>query len=126
MDNHKIELIQTDIEFTKDSQKRGIDAWVDRFLEKGVMVNNSGDIVQGKLALKSCLAPLFELKDLKFIWHPIQSGVSDDGTLGYTYGDYIRKYINAEGQLTTVTGRYTTIWRKQADGQWKIELDIGN
>jgi ketosteroid isomerase-like protein len=29
------------------------------------------------------------------------------------------------GNPVTVTGRFITIWRKQADGSWKVELDAG-
>jgi ketosteroid isomerase-like protein len=25
-----------------------------------------------------------------------------------------------------VSGRYITIWKKQADGEWKVELDASN
>jgi len=32
---------------------------------------------------------------------------------------------DANGNPVTVMGRYITIWRKQADGQWKVALDAG-
>jgi ketosteroid isomerase-like protein len=31
-----------------------------------------------------------------------------------------------DGQPTTETGKYVTVWKKQKDGSWKVALDMGN
>ena len=33
---------------------------------------------------------------------------------------------DAEGNRDVTRGRYVTVWRKQADGSWKVALDLGN
>ena len=46
--------------------------------------------------------------------------------LGYTYGNYIFKHKDKAGKLITDYGKYTSIWKKQRDGSWKVVLDMGN
>ncbi|MCA1642615.1 MAG: hypothetical protein LC785_11835 [Acidobacteria bacterium] len=56
-------------------------------------------------------------------WRPAYADVSSAGDLGYTTGPVV---------LTDNTGRnpprysyYFSVWRKQRDGSWKVELDLG-
>jgi len=51
---------------------------------------------------------------------------SADGDLGYTLGTWQSTHYNAKGQGQVATGKYVTIWRKQADGSWKVVFDGGN
>jgi len=59
-------------------------------------------------------------------WKPEGGNLSKEGDLGYTYGTYIRTYENEQREITRSTGRYLTIWRRQPDGSYLIELDMGN
>jgi hypothetical protein len=53
-------------------------------------------------------------------WAPIAGAVSADGRMGWTDGAW--KRITPKG---TATGHYVTVWVKE-DGQWKMQVDIGN
>lgn len=57
-------------------------------------------------------------------WQPLDAAISSSGDLGYTIGAYeiVRSGENA-GVVTT--GKYVTIWKKQADGSWKVIFDSG-
>jgi len=59
-------------------------------------------------------------------WTPIKAEMAASGDLGYTYGNYIYTAKNKEGKLVTSYGKYTSIWKKQKDGQWKVVVDVGN
>ena len=48
-------------------------------------------------------------------------GPSND--MGFTWGTYEGHSRDAHGQLITVSGRYITVWKKLADGTWKVALD---
>jgi hypothetical protein len=53
-------------------------------------------------------------------WAPVAGAVSADGKMGWTDGTW--KQVSPKG---TQTGHYVTVWAKQ-DGQWKMQVDIGN
>jgi ketosteroid isomerase-like protein len=49
--------------------------------------------------------------------------VSDDGTLGYTYGKYLLKVRQADNTTKEFKGTFHTVWKKQTDGSWKYVWD---
>jgi ketosteroid isomerase-like protein len=58
-------------------------------------------------------------------WKPSQAEASSAGDLGYTWGRYEYRDRAADGKPVVETGTYVTIWRRQADGSWKVVLDGG-
>lgn len=57
-------------------------------------------------------------------WRPIYADVSRAGDLGYTTGPYTFKDLSPENRPTRY-GYYFSIWKKQADGEWKVVVDCG-
>jgi len=58
-------------------------------------------------------------------WTPVEADISPDGALGWTRGTWIWSAKKADGTALKSTGYYVTEWRRQADGTYKFELDIG-
>jgi ketosteroid isomerase-like protein len=57
-------------------------------------------------------------------WEPVFAEVSNSGELGYTTGPYLLKDHSATPEQTR-HGYYFSVWKKQADGQWKVVIDCG-
>jgi len=57
-------------------------------------------------------------------WRPIYADVSRAGDLGYTTGPYTFKDLSPEKRPTRY-GYYFSIWKKQANGEWKVAVDCG-
>ena len=112
------DLLRADKAFADDVAARGIDAWVAAFAPEGVMLPNGGPMLNGWEQIREGMAPLG--RTLRLRWAPLFARVSDDGTLGYTVGNYI-----AESPRGVVRGKYLTVWRKTPDG-WRVVADIGN
>lgn len=55
--------------------------------------------------------------DPKLEWWPVWAGIAASGDLGFTTGPFS---VGGKRQ-----GHYFTIWKKQADGQWKWVFDGG-
>jgi uncharacterized protein (TIGR02246 family) len=54
------------------------------------------------------------------------ASVEDSGQLAYEIGAYTLK-IEPEGrEATTDKGKYVVVWKRQADGSWKLAVDIWN
>ena len=54
-------------------------------------------------------------------WTATKAEVSAAGDVGYTVGTY-----EASMNGATEKGKYVTVWKKQADGAWKVAEDIFN
>ncbi len=59
-------------------------------------------------------------------WKADEAFASGDGTMGWTNGHWtFTGAPDEKGARSTATGRYVTIWRRDASGAWKVEGDIG-
>ena len=56
-------------------------------------------------------------------WHPVQAEISRAGDLGYTTGPWA--YRKNASESPVAFGQYMSVWRIQADGQWRVILDVG-
>ena len=58
-------------------------------------------------------------------WYPVFADISENGALGYTTGrgEYRTKGNAADTKI--YYSEYATVWRRQADGNYKVALDIG-
>ena len=58
---------------------------------------------------------------------PTSAEVSASGDLAYTIGRWeVLTTDDSGSENSGGTGNYVTIWRRQADGSWKVAVDIGN
>ena len=57
-------------------------------------------------------------------WRPIYADVSRAGDLGYTTGPWALKDLSPAKKPTSY-GYYFSVWKKQANGEWKVAVDCG-
>lgn len=62
--------------------------------------------------------------EVKLEWAPLEAFAAQSGDLGVTRGRWTRTLLSDTSKV--VTGSYVTVWRKNAKGQWKGLIDIGN
>jgi ketosteroid isomerase-like protein len=82
--------------------------------------------VVGKAAIRTFVEQSLATPGFHIGWTPAQASLSADGTLGYTTGTNTTTLPGQDGKLMTVTGRYVTVWRRDASGAWKCVADIWN
>ena len=118
------ELIEADRAFAASVRDHGLGAWLSTFTPSGMMISD-GTVHAGQEGIRQAVLPWFADSLFAFTWEPTFSAVSRSGDLGYTVGSY---EVTAEGDAgpVTGTGTYLTVWRRQPDGTWKVEADIGN
>lgn len=59
-------------------------------------------------------------------WEPLMADAAASGELGYTHGRYTFARTDESGETSYTYGYYVTIWKRQADQQWRFVLDAGN
>jgi ketosteroid isomerase-like protein len=92
--------------------------------EQGSMSVPDAPVATGKEALAKAIVSDFAQGDTT--WHPNKVGVALSGELGYTSGTTDLTFKDASGKTFTKKGNYLTVWKKDADGSWKVLFDSFN
>jgi len=125
MKRKMLELIDTDINFCKDSQLNGSKGW-EKYLSKDALMGTRlhEPYISKRSDIVNLIEMIYSLENIDFVWNPEHAFISDDSTLGVTTGTYTRKYKVGEEEFTE-KGKYVTTWKKIGD-KWKIVFDMGN
>ena len=118
-------LLDLDVAFMQDVAAGGAEAWTSYFAEDGRMFAADGWVV-GREAILEHMTAVFSDSTLALRWKPDLADVSMIGDMGYTIGTYRLSTGSGATRSDVVVGTYLTIWRKEADGTWKVAVDIGN
>lgn len=115
---------QADIAFAKRSVEVGFAKAFKEYADEteGLLYGFEGPPLVGSDAIFKGLggdAPIRWTVD----WKPTRWWGSKGGDMGVTAGEYVRTPTTPDRPV--LTGRYVTVWRKDASGQWKALVDIG-
>jgi len=117
-------LFDLEARFAKDVAARGGPAFAEWFADDGVALGNGAAPVVGKVAIARSAG--WSPATYQLTWKPTDGMMGPSGDMGYTWGHFEGHSKDANGNPVTTSGRYMTIWRKQADGTWKVVLDAGS
>ncbi len=121
----KQSLMDADIAFEKATIERGLDGWMSWFADDA-QLNTPGGEVKGKAALRTFYSRMFARPEFSIRWKPLHAEAAKDGSLGYTYGASEISFKDEAGTVQRRNGRYVTVWRRLADGNWKVITDLGS
>lgn len=118
-------LKQLEGEFMKAAAEKGSAGYMSYYADDAVEAPNGGPAIHGKVEIGKGMGFLDD-KNNQLIWTPVGADISASADLGYTYGTYEFHSKDKSGKPGVEYGKYTSIWKKQPDGSWKVVLDIGN
>ncbi len=105
-------------------------AYRDRELFESLIAEDAvflgGGLVEGRQAIVVSWGIFFAVdRTTSISWKPNRVEVADSGDLAYTLGDFEIRSTSADGSQRKATGTYVSIWRKDANGDWKAVVDAG-
>ena len=118
-------LKQLEAEFMKAAAEKGSQGYMSYYAEDAVEVPNGAPLIVGKVEIAKGM-DFLNIKDNRLEWTPVGAEISASADLGYTYGNYQFHSGDKAGNPHVEYGKYTSIWRLQRDGSWKVVLDMGN
>jgi len=118
-------LKQLEADFMKAAAEHGSQGYMSFYSVDAVEVPNGAPILSGKETIAKTMGFLDD-KDNHLTWTPVGADVAASGDLGYTYGNYEFHTKDESGKPVVDHGHYTSVWKRQQDGSWKIVLDMGN
>jgi uncharacterized protein (TIGR02246 family) len=83
-------------------------------------------IVTGREAIREEWAHILAIPGFRNTSTATEIEASLAGDLGYTRGTYVTTFGLADGSTATERGKWVSVWKKQADGAWKVAIEIYN
>ena len=114
-------LMELEGRFQSDVAAGGGKAFASWFADDGVTLGNGRPPVIGRAAIAD--NAIWTAKEYQLTWQPQGGQMSPQGDMGYTWGHYEGRSTDKTGNPVITSGRYLTIWKKMADGQWKVAVD---
>ena len=96
------------------------------YAEDGLVLAPNEERVAGKEAIKKWVDGLMGSPGFSVSWKTDGAGVSKSGELGYSVGTYELTMNDSKGKPQKDKGKYLEVWKKQADGSWKVAADMFN
>jgi len=109
---------ETEQAFAQTMAERDFEAFVS-FLSPEAIFFSGDAALRGSEAVATAWKPYFEQADAPFSWEPGTVEVLDSGSLALSSGP-------VQDPAGKCVGSYTSIWRLEESGQWKIVFDKGS
>ena len=104
--------------FAQSMADRDIEAFAGFVSSEGIFLGGPTPL-RGREAVVSAWAPYFEGETAPFSWEPETVVVLDSGDLALSTGPV----FDSAGNKTAI---FTTTWRQENDGAWRVVFDRGN
>ena len=118
-----MEIYQTEKAFEKMVQEHSITEAFYYYADSLAVIKRDNDsLIYGRNSIKN----FYEKKSYSNVtvnWTPDFIDVSDDGTLGYSYGKYVFRMKLQDKSVKEFVGVFQTVWKKQSDNSWKYVFD---
>jgi len=120
-------LLQRDAEWAEvASAGKDVDKAASYWADDAVVIPQGQPVVQGKAAIRAFVASSFAIPGFHIHWKSEPPEFSPDGKLAYMRGANEMTVPGPDGNPINLPGRALTVWRKDADGQWRCVADIWN
>lgn len=119
----KEEITKAEKDFETMAAEKGIAEAFWFFADSNAVIKRGDDsIIRGKEAIRNFYSAAY-FKTASVKWSPDFVDVSEDGTMGYTYGQYVWQSKDSSGKINEAHGVFHTVWKKQEEGNWKYVWD---
>lgn len=118
-------LMEADRAFAAAVAEGGTEAWVSWFASDGAQIQPGVGEIRGHDAIRRLMAGLDD-PSRTLTWEPLRADIAAGGDMGWTTGSFTSLGTGPDGETRRGQGRYVSIWRKQADGSWKVVMDLGS
>ena len=96
------------------------------YSEDAIVLPANAPAATTKDAIRNTWKELLASPGLAISWKTTKVEVAKSGDVAYTTGTYELTMNDASGTPVNDHGKYVEVWKKQADGKWKVAVDIWN
>ncbi len=114
-----------DAQWAKTAAAKDVDGTVSYYADDASLLAPNVAIASDKASIRASWAGLLG-PDNSLTWQANKVEVARSSDLAYIIGSYQLTMKNSQGKPEADRGKFVEVWKKQADGKWKVEADIFN
>jgi ketosteroid isomerase-like protein len=127
LERERKRLLETDAEWAAlSSGGQEVDRILSYWTDDARVFAPGLPVFTGKPALRSYVEGALAIPGFHITWTTSEANLSPDGQLAYLLSRNAITMAGPEGQPVTTNGRAVTVWRREADGNWRCAVDIWN
>ncbi len=101
-----------------------LDEFVTFWADDAIFMPDDAPAARGD-TIRTTWEHLISMPGFHLEWRATSAQVAEAGDMGYTIGTY-ELTVEQDGAPMVTVGKYVTLWKKQADGSWKVVVDCFN
>jgi uncharacterized protein (TIGR02246 family) len=114
------------IDWSKAAQAKDVNKAVSFYADDAMQFADKGPLVKGKDNIRAGWEQMLAMPGPGLTFATTGVEVARSGDMAYEYGTYDFATKDKKGGITDEKGKYVVVWKKQADGSWKVAADIDN
>ena len=119
-------LREADSRYTQLATAKDADGVSGLYAADATIYPPAGATASGLDGVREFAAAFMSVPEMTISFRPLVIDVSRDGDMGYTINAVETTIPDEAGNPVTQVFRDVHLWRKQADGSWKVVVDIWN
>jgi uncharacterized protein (TIGR02246 family) len=119
-------LRDLDAQWSAAAGAKDVDKTVSYYAESAVVMPPNASAATTRESIRSAWKEMLTTPGAAISWKATKVEVAKAGDLAYVSGTYDETMTDASGRSVKDHGKYVEIFRKQADGTWKVVADIWN
>jgi ketosteroid isomerase-like protein len=122
VDKYENEILNTEKAFTQLAKEKGLKIAFSTYASEEAVLFRENKLIKGKRAIGDYFKK-WPWRNVQLAWTPDFVSVAASGDLGYTYGKYTFEGTDESGELKQFSGIFHTVWKREADGEWRYVWD---
>lgn len=126
--SQKAALLKRDAEFAAEaSEGRNVERIVSYWSADAVVAPPGQPPIVGREALRAYVQDSYQIPGFNITWEATADPeFSPDFSMAYMWARNKVSFNDPDGNLVSLQGRALTVWRREADGEWRCTADIWN
>ena len=93
------------------------------YSDDSYLLRNGKPFIIGKKALIEEWKRLLAQPNYQSAWKPTHIEVAKSLDMAFEIGTLVRSMTDPNGKVISAPGKYVVVWRKEADGKWRVAVD---
>ena len=119
-------LRDLDAQWSSAAGAKDLEKTISFYSQDAIVLPTNAPAATTRDAIRNTWKELLASPGLAISWKTTKVEVAKSGDIAYTTGTYELAMNDASGTPINDRGKYVEVWKKQADGKWKVAVDIWN